>query len=99
MLYLAAMITNLFLPRRETARFQEQSKPLVWVKLFQDPPLKWLIQSGRKLFLTKVVLITLNRWGMMRDFSFESVWRNPLHFVACGFGVGTIPFMPGTMGT
>jgi phosphatidylglycerophosphatase A len=28
-----------------------------------------------------------------------SVWRNPLHFVAFGFGVGTIPFAPGTFGT
>ncbi len=29
----------------------------------------------------------------------RSVWTNPLHFVACGFGVGTMPFMPGTFGT
>ena len=29
----------------------------------------------------------------------HSVWRNPLHFIACGFGVGACPFFPGTMGT
>lgn len=31
--------------------------------------------------------------------SLRSVWENPWHFVACGFGLGTIPFMPGTFGT
>lgn len=29
----------------------------------------------------------------------DSVWRSPLHFIAFGFGVGTIPFAPGTFGT
>ncbi|OGT51876.1 MAG: phosphatidylglycerophosphatase [Gammaproteobacteria bacterium RIFCSPHIGHO2_12_FULL_42_13] len=29
----------------------------------------------------------------------SSVWKNPLHFIACGFGVGAIPFLPGTFGT
>lgn len=28
-----------------------------------------------------------------------SVWRNPWHFVAFGFGSGTVPFAPGTFGT
>lgn len=28
-----------------------------------------------------------------------SVWKNPLHFIAFGFGVGAIPFAPGTFGT
>lgn len=28
-----------------------------------------------------------------------SVWRNPVHFLAFGFGSGTIPFAPGTFGT
>jgi len=31
--------------------------------------------------------------------SLRSVWENPIHFIACGFGVGTIPIMPGTFGT
>lgn len=31
--------------------------------------------------------------------SFQSVWRNPIHYVACGFGIGTLPWMPGTFGT
>ena len=35
----------------------------------------------------------------MRDICFRSVWRNPLHFIACGFGLGTFPVMPGTIGT
>ena len=28
-----------------------------------------------------------------------SVWRNPIHFLAFGFGSGAIPFAPGTFGT
>lgn len=29
----------------------------------------------------------------------RSIWTNPLHFIACGFGVGAMPFAPGTFGT
>lgn len=29
----------------------------------------------------------------------DSIWRNPLHFIAFGFGVGAMPFAPGTFGT
>lgn len=29
----------------------------------------------------------------------DSVWTNPLHFIAFGFGTGTMPFAPGTFGT
>lgn len=29
----------------------------------------------------------------------DSVWHNPWHFIAFGFGSGTIPFAPGTFGT
>src|SRR3990167_11260191 len=29
----------------------------------------------------------------------RSVWNNPIHFIACGFGIGLIPIMPGTFGT
>jgi phosphatidylglycerophosphatase A len=28
-----------------------------------------------------------------------TVWRNPIHFVACGFGSGAMPVAPGTFGT
>jgi phosphatidylglycerophosphatase A len=28
-----------------------------------------------------------------------SIWKNPIHFIAFGFGVGAIPFAPGTFGT
>lgn len=28
-----------------------------------------------------------------------SIWTNPVHFIACGFGVGSIPIAPGTFGT
>ncbi|NOX75494.1 MAG: phosphatidylglycerophosphatase A [Gammaproteobacteria bacterium] len=28
-----------------------------------------------------------------------SVWRNPIHFLAFGFGLGTAPVAPGTFGT
>lgn len=26
-------------------------------------------------------------------------WRNPIHFTAFGFGIGTVPLMPGTFGS
>lgn len=29
----------------------------------------------------------------------KSMWRNPLHFIAFGFGTGALPFAPGTFGT
>lgn len=29
----------------------------------------------------------------------SSIWKNPLHFIAFGFGSGAIPIMPGTFGT
>lgn len=28
-----------------------------------------------------------------------SIWRNPVHFLAFGFGSGAMPFAPGTFGT
>lgn len=31
--------------------------------------------------------------------SHNSVWTNPIHFFAFGFGSGVIPIMPGTFGT
>lgn len=29
----------------------------------------------------------------------RSVWENPIHFITCGFGVGCIPYFPGSFGT
>lgn len=29
----------------------------------------------------------------------QSIWTNPIEFIACGFGVGAIPYMPGVFGT
>ena len=29
----------------------------------------------------------------------KSIWQNPIHFIACGFGMGAMPLMPGTFGT
>lgn len=29
----------------------------------------------------------------------RSVWTNPIHFIACGFGIGAMPIAPGTFGT
>ncbi len=29
----------------------------------------------------------------------KSIWHNPIHFIACGFGAGAMPIMPGTFGT
>ncbi len=31
--------------------------------------------------------------------STRTIWTNPIHFIAFGFGSGTIPFAPGTCGT
>lgn len=28
-----------------------------------------------------------------------SIWTNPIHFIACGFGIGALPVMPGTYAT
>ena len=28
-----------------------------------------------------------------------SVWLNPIHYIACGFGVGCLPIIPGTFAT
>jgi phosphatidylglycerophosphatase A len=36
---------------------------------------------------------------MQNNMSLRTVWTNPIHFLAFGFGVGTIPVMPGTFGT
>lgn len=29
----------------------------------------------------------------------RSIWTNPIHFIACGFGAGLLPWVPGTWGT
>ncbi len=29
----------------------------------------------------------------------RTIWTNPVHFIACGFGTGAVPVMPGTIGT
>lgn len=29
----------------------------------------------------------------------HSIWTNPIHFTACGFGIGAFPFFPGTIAT
>ena len=29
----------------------------------------------------------------------HSIWTDPVQFIACGFGVGAFPIMPGTVGT
>ena len=34
-----------------------------------------------------------------RNHAPASVWRNPIHFIAFGFGSGAAPFAPGTFGT
>jgi len=36
---------------------------------------------------------------MSRNHAPCSVWRNPIHFLAFGFGSGAMPFAPGTFGT
>lgn len=29
----------------------------------------------------------------------QSIWRNPIHIIACGFGIGLCPYFPGTLAT
>ena len=29
----------------------------------------------------------------------HSVWTNPIHYIACGFGIGCLPILPGTFAT
>ena len=29
----------------------------------------------------------------------HSIWTNPIHYIACGFGIGCIPIIPGTFAT
>ncbi len=36
---------------------------------------------------------------MKQEINYSEVWRNPIHFVAFGFGSGTIRFFPGSWGT
>ena len=36
---------------------------------------------------------------MSPTFSKRLIWTNPWVFIACGFGVGALPVMPGTYGT
>ncbi len=36
---------------------------------------------------------------MSKNSAPRSVWRNPIHFLAFGFGSGAMPFAPGTFGT
>ncbi len=36
---------------------------------------------------------------MYEEQRLRSIWRNPIHFLACACGVGTMPLMPGTYAT
>ncbi|GMR07686.1 MAG: phosphatidylglycerophosphatase A [Gammaproteobacteria bacterium] len=38
-------------------------------------------------------------FNIKRNIVPRSVWRNPLHFIAFGFGSGALPYAPGTAGT
>lgn len=29
----------------------------------------------------------------------QSIWHNPVHIIACGFGIGLCPYFPGTLAT
>ncbi len=41
----------------------------------------------------------IKRQLFKRKYAPASVWRNPVHFFAFGFGSGAAPFAPGTFGT
>lgn len=38
-------------------------------------------------------------FNIKRNIVPRSVWRKPVHFIAFGFGSGTVPYAPGTVGT
>lgn len=42
-------------------------------------------------------LIAKNKGG--HQTALRSIWTNPVHFIACGFGLGASPIAPGTVGT
>ncbi len=35
----------------------------------------------------------------MTQTSLRTIWTNPIHFIACAFGFGALPWMPGTWAT
>jgi phosphatidylglycerophosphatase A len=41
----------------------------------------------------------IKRQLFKRNYAPVSVWRNPIHFLAFGFGSGAAPYAPGTFGT
>ena len=43
--------------------------------------------------------MNLKKFNIKTNKAPASIWKNPIHFIACGFGVGAIPFAPGTFGT
>ena len=44
-------------------------------------------------------MINLSKYQKKLPPSPHSIWTNPIHFIACGFGIGSIAFFPGTIAT
>jgi phosphatidylglycerophosphatase A len=53
--------------------------------------------------ISKFLDINTFKKSMQRNYTVppipSSIWKNPWHFIAFGFGTGTIPVAPGTFGT
>lgn len=49
--------------------------------------------------MSKPVKLTSPKKKLPPAYVYRSIWRNPLHFIAFGFGSGVLPVAPGTWGT
>lgn len=54
--------------------------------------------SGMKKIIDKCKRIHQAQKNKTQGVDLSRIWRDPIHFVACGFGVGMLP-SPGTFGT
>jgi phosphatidylglycerophosphatase A len=56
-----------------------------------------------KNMFSKLKAINIFKKNLSRDYKVppipDSIWKNPWHFIAFGFGTGAIPIAPGTFGT
>lgn len=56
-----------------------------------------------KNMLSKIKDFSIFKKNLQRDYTVppipESIWKNPWHFIAFGFGTGALPIAPGTFGT
>lgn len=47
----------------------------------------------------RVIHRLINYFPLKNKQPFGNIWHNPVHIIACGFGIGLIPVAPGTFAT